>query len=64
MLVLGQAPRGILGSANELIKMRIRVISPPDAVFEIQRLIQERDRKAREDHEIFGTKLPSWVGRA
>jgi hypothetical protein len=43
-------PRGILGSKNELENLCIRVLSPLDAVSEIENLIKERDNNAKLDY--------------
>lgn len=54
-------PGGILGNAEALSKLGIRVISAQEAVNEITRLIHERDQVARQFSKNTGATLPSWV---
>ncbi|MEA3327395.1 MAG: hypothetical protein U9R53_08835 [Chloroflexota bacterium] len=57
-------PGGILGHKNELKEaLGIIVMSDAEAVEYIQRLINERDKRARIQCERYGISLPNWLGK-
>ena len=55
---------GILDHKDELKEaLRIIVMSDEEAVEYIERLIRERDERARNQFEIYGIPLPDWVDK-
>jgi predicted nuclease of predicted toxin-antitoxin system len=54
---------GILGNANSLSCLGIKVLSAQKAVNEIKRLIKDRDDKAIKVSKFTGKPLPDWVGK-
>ncbi len=56
-------PGGILGNAQALAKLGIRVLSAQSAVAEIAGLINERDNLAHQVAACTGVRLPRWVGK-
>lgn len=56
-------PNGILGNAEGLLRLRIRVLRDDAAVELVKQKIENRDQRARGVSQITGQELPSWVGR-
>ena len=54
---------GILGNAQALAALGIRVLTAQGAVAEIAALIDERDELARQVGACTGVSLPQWVGK-
>jgi hypothetical protein len=55
-------PRGILGAAEELAALGVRVVSDQEACAIVETAIHRRDSLAREYARETGSDLPSWVG--
>ena len=54
---------GMLGNAEALAEIGIRVLSDEKAVNEIEKLIKQRDNKAIQASKLTGVPLPKWVGK-
>lgn len=56
-------PKGILGNAECLAKLGVRVLRTQTAIEEVELLLAERDEIARRVATCRGTPLPEWVGK-
>ncbi len=56
-------PGGILGNRVQLSQIGIKVLTPEEAVSQVEKQISQRDKYAREWAEHCGKELPYWVGQ-
>jgi hypothetical protein len=56
-------PGGILGHRDELRELGIKIMTPAEAVAQVRKEIELRDRSAHQMAELGAAPLPDWVGK-